>query len=110
MNDYISRADAIQAINYEADKLEQNGAIPHGQGARAMAVVIEALPAADVVEVKRGKWIDLDSDQWNTDDIRCSNCGHYYTVDAERYCDIGFIKADLKFCPNCGAKMFEEES
>ena len=53
MNDYISRADAIQAINYEADKLEQNGAIPHGQGARAMAVVIEALPAADVEDVDR---------------------------------------------------------
>ena len=63
------------------------------------------IPAADVEEVKRGYWIGLDSDQWNTDDIRCSNCGHDYTVDAERYCDIGFIKADLKYCPNCGAKM-----
>ena len=60
-------------------------------------------------ERKTGKWICYDSDNYKYDEIRCSNCGKTFTVDAERWCDIGFIRSDLKFCPNCGVPMEEGE-
>ena len=47
--------------------------------------------------------------KWKTD-IRCSVCGKSFTVDAYRWCDIGFTESDLNYCPNCGAKMDEEAS
>ena len=80
---------------------------------------VEGFPATDVrenvserkmanrelLENVSARWIDMDSDSERYDDIRCSNCGHIYTVDAYHWCDIGFIKDDLKYCPNCGADM-----
>ena len=54
-NEYICKADAIDAINANADDLEQNGAIPFAQGARAMAIVVEQMPSADVVPAVRCK-------------------------------------------------------
>ena len=65
---------------------------------------IKALPPVQP-ERKTGYWIALDSDSDRYEDIKCPFCGHTFTVDAERWCDIGFIKEDFKFCPNCGVKM-----
>jgi PHP family Zn ribbon phosphoesterase len=53
----------------------------------------------------KGKWIGFDTDAEKYDDIMCSNCKKHFTVDAYRWCDIGFTVDDLKFCPNCGADM-----
>lgn len=64
---------------------------------------IKEMPTVE--ERKTGKWIFYDSDAERYDDIRCSVCGKHFTVDAERWCDVGFIASDLKYCPNCGAKM-----
>ena len=50
---------------------------------------IRNYPTADVVEVKRGKWIDLDITEW-----QCSKC--HYRV--ERW-------NNTPYCPNCGADM-----
>ena len=87
--DYISRAEAIKAINREADNLEKNGAVPHGQGARTMALVVESLPAADVVEVIHGEWQHHpDCDGY----CFCNKCGW------------GFGD-ETNFCGNCGADM-----
>ena len=66
---------------------------------------IENAPAVE--ERTTGKWIVYDSDAERYEDIRCSVCGKRFTVDTERWCDIGFISSDLKYCPNCGAKMEE---
>lgn len=50
--------------------------------------IINDMPAADVVEVKHGQWID-------------GKCGHY------KICSECNQIADFYFdyCPNCGAKM-----
>lgn len=66
---------------------------------------IDAMPTVE--ERKTGRWIFYDSDAERYDDIRCSVCGKHFTVDAEKWCDIGFIASDLKYCPNCGARMEE---
>ena len=54
---------------------------------------------------KECEWIVYDSDSDIYDDIRCPRCKKRFTVDAYRKDDIGFTITDLKFCPNCGAKM-----
>ena len=62
-----------------------------------VARALEEMPAADVVEVKRGEWTHTDkADRWHSKD-ECSEC-HYHTFD----------RIDLthfNYCPNCGAKM-----
>ena len=51
--------------------------------------VFAEIPAADVVEVKRGEWLNIIF----TQRYRCSLCGN----------EIYFCKD--KFCSECGAKM-----
>ena len=59
---------------------------------------IDEIPAADVAEVRHGKWI------YGEDiDIQCSICG----CDALTEGDYRQFKSN--FCPNCGAKMEAEK-
>ena len=53
---------------------------------------LEAVPAADVRTVVRGKWENIGSDVW-----KCSSCGY----------GIMPWNAGVNFCPNCGAVMEE---
>lgn len=57
----------------------------------------------------KGKWIYHDDDDMRFDTYHCSVCRKLFTVDAERFDDIGLVKEDLRFCPNCGASMSEGE-
>ena len=52
---YIRIQDTIDEINSQANTMELNGGIPYAQGARAMAIVIEQMPPADVAPVVRCK-------------------------------------------------------
>lgn len=61
--------------------------------------VIRSLPAADVVEVRHGRWINERWEGLSSFSAECSLCGkrtlayfHYF------------------YCPNCGAKMDGEEN
>jgi len=94
MDDYISREAAIETIKslypsmplvkLNVDKWhEKNKAYMDCEAA------IEALPAADLRPVVRGKWI---KNCWS---IRCSECGY----------DMPYTNRN--FCPNCGATMEE---
>ena len=76
MKEYIERAD-IKAL------LERYGATDD-----AMAL-IDTIPAADVAEVRYGRWI-----KYKYFD-KCSEC---YTTVILRY----------NYCPNCGARMDKE--
>ena len=65
--------------------------------------VINSQPAADVEEVKHGKWenmTDVESAYLNT--YSCSACGTTFWIDE--------IPEDANYnhCPNCGAKMDKE--
>lgn len=103
MAEYIERETAIARL----EKLFQL------QAATARAIV-EALPAADVAPVRRGRWISdgpgkrfgtvvrLDKDGCPVDTCHCSECGEWLTA-SDEYPVIGY------YCPNCGAKMEETE-
>jgi len=54
---------------------------------------LDEIPAADVVEVKHGHWIE---DACGA--IWCSQCSH-----AEESCEQKMYR--YRYCPNCGAKM-----
>lgn len=80
MADYISREAAYNAIvnNYDTD---------------AQLRDLDAIPAADVAEVRHGKWV------WNGETC-CNECS---------VCGVGAmwfrILMEYYYCPNCGAKM-----
>ena len=64
----------------------------------------EQLPSAQTGR-KKGRWVEFDSDEDKFDIIKCSCCKHTFTVDSYHWTDIGFVKDDFNFCPNCGADM-----
>ena len=53
--------------------------------------------AADVAEVKRGRWVNVEPAPNNLFYATCSVCGDRQTVEVANY------------CPMCGASMDEEE-
>lgn len=59
---------------------------------------VDAIPAADVVEVKHGRWELVTTKYFPGQTVRvgyCQNCNEERPVD--------------NYCPNCGAKMDLEE-
>ena len=81
INEYIRRDDAISAVKHAWAK----GLEP--------SQYIEIIPAADVAEVKHGKW------DRNPIAIVCSECGKAF----------GLVEMFAHYCPSCGAKMDLEE-
>lgn len=90
-NEYIKRGDALEC--------EIHTVAPRGhkevilQVAQAIVDHIKSVPAADVVEVRHGRWIGKT--------YKCSLCG--------KWVDPLQGDADMNYCPNCGAKMDGEE-
>ena len=84
MSDYISRDVAI--IEFMDNDLDHIQA-PNGKEA---VQILSDIPAADVVPVVHGKWING----------RCNKCGEHapFWAMASTY-------YTSNFCPNCGAKM-----
>lgn len=68
------------------------------------AALLEALrrvPTAEVVERKKGKWVEADLDR---DFVTCSICKNAGYKDRMAWRP-NFAKKYFNFCPNCGAKM-----
>ena len=94
MSDYIKREDVMRILDqiHEVDTYQE---------------MVEALPAADVVERKVGRWVmskDGDDAVWNSSPIAeifpiwaCSVCGGGKEMGGRH----------RNYCPNCGAKMEE---
>ena len=104
MTDYISREAAIEAIeNTDWYHINHSGELVHGANsnddtplykADDVYKAIDAVPAADVVERKKGKWLETDSHEpcW----FKCDQCGRLHD----------FLDS---YCPNCGCSMMEDE-
>ena len=109
MKEYIEREAAIQALGdepeiwCERDPVE----IQEQNDWNYYKHCIEAVPAADVVEVRHGRWIFTEYEFFT-----CSVCGESYyngaesTAQAESYLNSGHT---YKYCPNCGARMDKED-
>lgn len=84
MDDYIKREAAKRLF---ADRYDYG-----------LARMLDAIPAADVVEVTHGRWLPVPSSDMVTGKAySCSEC------EKMRF---GSFKPN--YCPNCGAKMDKE--
>lgn len=75
-----------------------------GPPGRARELIATA-PAADVAEVRHGRWICINKRYGEYECSVChgvdANCSDYYGIHAV---------TEQEFCPNCGAKMDKEEA
>lgn len=81
--DYVQCANCGAEIN----SVHKGNYIEAVEAWNRRAETVKAQPAADVVEVKHGKWIE------DHEFFKCSECG--YLTDYRL----------SNFCPDCGAKM-----
>lgn len=104
MKEYIERA----ALKRELAPYEEND---FSQQMDVILAIVDAQPAADVAEVRHGRWIDSNKkpvpwDEQNptspSGSAYCSECGEWLTG-SDEYPAIGL------YCPNCGARMGKED-
>lgn len=110
MAEYIKRKDAIDLF-WTVDT-ENNGddgytvVIKFGRcyDSNEIEALLSKLPAADVAEVRHGRWDASDRYKFldGSTCIRCTECGA--ALHLEEY-----QKYHWHYCPNCGARMDEED-
>lgn len=97
---YIDADELLERLNsckYPAEKttmrrVTYNAAISDARRS------IDAMPAADVQEVRHGWWEGKPIAGYST--VRCSVCGAAYTENSGRW----------SYCPNCGASMMDDNA
>ena len=92
MAEYIKREDALGCVLGVFDRQR-----------------IKELPAADVEEVKHGKWIwDPNGMAWGLGTWQCSECACRNNNLPMNNRINPLVFSGSKYCPNCGAKMGAE--
>ena len=98
MTVYIKREDAIDTVldvYYNTPDIDLSG--------ERLEAAILNIPAADVAEVRHGRWICINKGYGEYECSVChgmdSNCSDYYGIHAV---------TEQEFCPSCGAKMDKE--
>lgn len=101
MSDYIDRA--ALGIDFCRWNVFENKSYVDGWNA-AVKILKEA-PAADVQEIKHGKWIETQEPLgWcDVDCAECSVCHESWIIDEDS--SIDDYECMWHYCPNCGAKM-----
>ena len=102
MNEYINKEKLLEVRPFTvcAGRINDydEGFLDCAEEARD---AVKDFPAADVVPVKHGKWLHTDyALHWTAKD-ECSECT-YHALDRD---DL----SHYNYCPNCGAKMDEDD-
>lgn len=95
MKEYIERAVAVKKFeNYRRDCEEENDERA-AQIFEDCVSELMAISAADVAEVRHGRWV---RDKWpsGTHKLICSECGEWSGKKS-------------RYCPSCGARMDKED-
>jgi len=92
MKEYVERKYFEDIVDYYLS--HSNGAEHYAYG--VMRGEVRVAPAADVVEVRHGRWYLAD----DGDGAVCSECG-------TDFCALLNEVMRFKYCPNCGAYMRE---
>ena len=87
MAEYIER-EALKS------QIAENKLMAREPAAKRILAMIDDIPAADVAPVVHGRWVN---------GCQCSVCGDRHGPYNSRH------RPYYNFCPNCGAKMDEEE-
>lgn len=92
--EYISR-EAVLSFPFANGQYDREHADEHFiHGCESYREWIEQLPAADVVEVRHGRWIPTH----DADKLRCSWCDVIHLI-------AQYPHGEINYCPNCGARM-----
>ena len=111
MAEYIKREALEKDLNIRLSALRgKNGYYDHyTDGFDECVDRVENFPAADVAEVKHGKWLNFYND---FSVAECSECADMFEVSPDEEPKKEFFEAFKEFyhyCPNCGAKMDLED-
>jgi hypothetical protein len=69
---------------------------------------VDKIPAADVVEVRHGHWIDLNAENSTGPLFKCSECSHLHNPNRNDL-DLERVELNPLYCDACGARMDKEE-
>lgn len=97
MAEYIDREKILELISCEMEKQKREYAFSDGLhcGLERALGIVEDFPAADVAQVRHGKWEKIRNPYGNIEGWLCG-CGRE-------------VKSKDKYCPNCGVKMDKEK-
>ena len=101
MSEYIDRCSLLIHIAGVKICLQGKGEWISGfhDGLKAVGEMVQNFPAADVVEVKHGRWELYGNDDGCGCSYFCDKCGANYDE------DWFYEHGQFNFCPNCGADM-----
>ena len=97
MTEYLEKAALVRILRAKA---EMGRLSEYSVCFDNVAKMIELLPAADVAEVKHGKWIKCSV-------IKCSVCGSCTDIQSDEAYE-KFIES-YYYCPVCGSKLDLED-
>ena len=101
MKEYIERATALDICQKEYEDRLRMAEYCGDTVAWNIGGAIKSLPAADVAEVRHGRWILEREPDGTPYCFHCSVCDNDFH-------HIGIMTA-TDYCPNCGALMKEDE-
>lgn len=105
MKEYIERAAALDICQKEYEERLRMADYCGDTVAWNIGGAIKSLPAADVAEVRHGKWIPSDMGGGEPDEAYvCSECGEPWTL-----IDGNPAENNMRYCPACGARMDKED-
>lgn len=96
MSEYIERIAVLKSLGYEETR--RGDVLP---GSTFDLILKE--PAADVVEVRHGRWLTTDAYPHH---LYCSVCYKTYAKNAKW---VNELDLPTNYCPNCGALMDGKE-
>lgn len=106
MADCISRDALLMAFeDADADVCENypDGYSKWGFSYKTVRKVVKNTPSADVAPVVHGRWMELE-DGFGGTCYMCSRCAEEWALN-----DGAPTENNMYYCPQCGAKMDEEE-
>ena len=91
MKEYIEKAVALEALS-------KSGVTCNMRAHK----IVASIQAADVVEVRHGRWLTTDAYPHH---LYCSVCYKTYAKNAKW---VNELDLPTNYCPNCGARMDKE--
>ena len=101
MKEYIERAAIEKFIEDGLNNPDKNKAFGHD--AIEIMAEVHYMQAADVAEVKHGRWLTTDAYPHH---LYCSVCYKTYAKNAKW---VNELDLPTNYCPNCGARMGKED-
>lgn len=99
MKEYIERTAALDICQKEYEERLRMADYCGDTVAWNIGGAIKSIPAADVAEVRHGRWERVSTASGIISRVRCSVCAGTQPLTFE----------NMPYCPTCGARMDEED-